>query len=86
VLYLLLLISPRSFGFGDVKLGGVLGAYLGWFGWLEVYYGIFAGFLLGSLIGVALLARGASMKTKLAFGPALIVGAEVVMAIRSALP
>lgn len=81
VLYLLMLISPRSFGFGDVKLGGVLGAYLGWFGWGYVYYGIFAGFLLGALLSIALLAtRRASLKSHIAFGPMLVVGSLVVLA------
>lgn len=81
VLYLLLFISPRSFGFGDVKLGAILGGYLGWFGWAHVYYGIFAGFLLGSVVAIVLLAtRRASLKTALAFGPMLIVGALVVLA------
>jgi leader peptidase (prepilin peptidase)/N-methyltransferase len=80
-LFLLAFIAPRSFGFGDVKLGGVLGAYLGWFGWMYVYYGIFAGFLLGSLVAVALLAsRRASLKSAMAFGPMLILGALVVLA------
>jgi leader peptidase (prepilin peptidase)/N-methyltransferase len=81
VLFLLVLASPRSFGMGDVRLGGLLGGYLGWFGWIEVYYGIFAGFLLGGLIAVGLLAsRRASMKTAVPFGPMLIVGPLVVMA------
>lgn len=81
VLFVLFYISPRSFGFGDVKVGGVLGGYLGWFGWLHVYYGIFAGFVLGSVVALAMLAtRRATMKTALAFGPMLVVGALVVMA------
>ena len=81
ILFLLAFISPRSFGFGDVKLGAVLGAYLGWAGWVEVYYGIFAGFLLGAVVAVALLAtRRASMKTALAFGPMLVLGALLVLA------
>jgi leader peptidase (prepilin peptidase)/N-methyltransferase len=80
VLFGIAFISPRSFGFGDVKLGGLLGGYLGWFGWLYVYYGIFAGFLLGAVVGVALLAtRRASMKTAMAFGPMLILGALLVL-------
>jgi len=80
-LFLLVLASPRSFGMGDVRLGGLLGGYLGWFGWIQVYYGIFAGFLLGALIAVVLLAsRRASMKTAVPFGPMLIVGPLVVMA------
>lgn len=81
VLYLLAFASPRSFGFGDVKLGGVLGGYLGWFGWSYVYYGIFAGFLLGMAVAVALLAtRRASRKTALAFGPMLVFGSLIVLA------
>ncbi|MFN2518462.1 MAG: A24 family peptidase [Jatrophihabitantaceae bacterium] len=84
VLFLLAFASPRSFGFGDVKLGAILGLYLGWFGWTYVYFGIFAGFLLGSLVSLALLAtRRASLKTALAFGPMLVVGALLVLALRS---
>lgn len=81
VLFLIAFAAPRSFGFGDVKLGAVLGAYLGWFGWMYVYYGIFAGFLLGTVVAAGLLAtRRASLKTAMAFGPMLIVGALVVAA------
>ena len=85
VLFLLAFAAPRSFGFGDVKLGAVLGGYLGWFGWRYVYYGIFAGFMLGMLVGLALLAtRRASLKTALAFGPMLIFGTLIVLAFRIA--
>jgi leader peptidase (prepilin peptidase) / N-methyltransferase len=81
VLYLLAFAAPRSFGFGDVKLGGVLGAYLGWAGWGYVYYGIFAGFLFGAVVAIGLLtSRRASLKTALAFGPMLVLGALVVLA------
>jgi leader peptidase (prepilin peptidase)/N-methyltransferase len=81
VLFALALASPRSFGLGDVRLGGVLGGYLGWFGWGYVYYGIFAGFLLGAVVSIAMIAtRRAGMKTAIAFGPMLIVGALLVLA------
>jgi leader peptidase (prepilin peptidase) / N-methyltransferase len=81
VLFGLAFAAPRSFGFGDVKLGAVLGAYLGWFGWSYVYYGVFAGFLLGLLVALALLAAGrASLKSAVAFGPMLIFGALIVLA------
>lgn len=82
-LFLLAFAAPRSFGFGDVKLGGVLGLYLGWFGWSYVYYGIFAGFVLGAVVAIVLLAtRRASLKTALAFGPMLILGSLLVLAFR----
>jgi leader peptidase (prepilin peptidase)/N-methyltransferase len=79
-LFVLALISPSSFGFGDVKLGAVLGAYLGWFGWVYVYWGIFAGFVLGSVVALALLAtRRATLKTALAFGPMLVLGSLLAL-------
>jgi leader peptidase (prepilin peptidase)/N-methyltransferase len=83
VLFAVAFAVPSSFGFGDVKLGGVLGGYLGWFGWLYVYYGIFAGFVLGMVVALALLAtRRASLKSAMAFGPMLILGALIVLAFR----
>jgi leader peptidase (prepilin peptidase) / N-methyltransferase len=80
-LFALAFAAPASFGFGDVKLGGVLGAYLGWFGWRYVGYGVFAGFLLGLVVAVVLLAgRRASLKSAVAFGPMLVFGSLAVLA------
>lgn len=68
-------------GLGDVKLGFTLGGYLGWFGWSHVYYGIFAGFVVGSLVAVGLIAaRKATRKSAMAFGPWLTLGALIVLA------
>ncbi|HEU5265738.1 MAG TPA: prepilin peptidase, partial [Jatrophihabitans sp.] len=76
------LAGSGAFGFGDVKLGGVLGGYLGWFGWAEVLWGIFAGFLIGALAALALVVAGrATLRTRIAFGPALVVGALLVLAL-----
>lgn len=81
VLFLLAFISPSGFGLGDVKLGAVVGLYLGWFGWRQVFYGVFAGFVLGSVVGIALLlARRGTRKTAIAFGPMLLAGPLVVLA------
>ena len=81
VLFVLHVAAPRGFGYGDVKLAGVLGGYLGWFGWGAVYYGIFAGFVLGAVLSVGLLAAGrVTMKTPVPFGPMLITGALLVVA------
>lgn len=74
--FLLALISPEGFGFGDVKLGGLLGLYLGWLGWDFVVLGVAAGFLIGTVIALALMAlRRASLRTPVPFGPALLAGA-----------
>jgi leader peptidase (prepilin peptidase)/N-methyltransferase len=72
--------SPRSMGFGDVKLAFVLGLALGWLGWGELVLGLFCGFLAGALVGVALIAlRRRGRKDHLPFGPFLAFGALVVM-------
>jgi leader peptidase (prepilin peptidase)/N-methyltransferase len=81
VLFALVLISPRGFGLGDVKIGGVLGGYLGWFGWKDVYYGIFAGFVLGAVVAIAMLVtRRGTLKTAIPFGPMLMLGPVLVLA------
>jgi leader peptidase (prepilin peptidase)/N-methyltransferase len=74
----LVLVHPAGMGFGDVKLAGVLGMYLGWVGWGALVVGGFAAFLLGGVYGIALLAsRRAGRKSKVPFGPWMILGAVV---------
>jgi leader peptidase (prepilin peptidase) / N-methyltransferase len=89
----LYLVSPRMLGFGDVRLGFVAGAVLGWIGWSTldpvlgplqlVFAALFAGSLVGTLWGGALLVvrrRNAAFP----FGPALALGA-VAMTLAPAL-
>jgi leader peptidase (prepilin peptidase)/N-methyltransferase len=76
--FLLVLIYPKGMGFGDVKLAGVLGFYLGWLGWGEVVSGAFLGFLFGGVVGAILMAvRRAGRKSKIPFGPYMLLGALV---------
>jgi leader peptidase (prepilin peptidase)/N-methyltransferase len=73
---LLALISPRGMGLGDVKLAPTLGLALGWLSWGAVAFGVFAGFLLGGLAGLAAIALlGLTRKSLLPFGPWLVTGA-----------
>jgi leader peptidase (prepilin peptidase)/N-methyltransferase len=74
------LVSPRGMGMGDVKLAFVLGLYLGWLGWGEVFLGLFLGFFLGAVIGVALVAaKVRSRKDHVPFGPFLAAGTLIAV-------
>ena len=76
--FALALISPRGMGMGDVKLAGVIGLVLGWFGWPALVVGALAAFLLGGMVGVALIvAQRASRNTGIPFGPWMLGGAWV---------
>lgn len=62
----------KGMGWGDVKLGFLLGLVLGW-PLITVAY--FLAFLTGALAGVILIIiRRKSLKTKIAFGPFLALG------------
>jgi len=76
VFLLLAVASPRSLGLGDVKLAGLLALHLGFLGWGELVLGLFAGFVVGAVVAVALLARRrAGWRSDVAFGPSLLAGA-----------
>ena len=80
VYFALCFAYPAGMGFGDVKLAGVLGLYTGWLGWGEWAVGLFLGFLLGALFGIALiLARRGGRKTAVPFGPFMLLGALVAV-------
>jgi leader peptidase (prepilin peptidase)/N-methyltransferase len=79
-LLVLALISPRGMGMGDVKLAFLLGLYLGFLGWGEVFLGLFLGFLFGALVGLVLIATGVrGRKDFLPFGPFLAAGTVVAV-------
>ena len=78
---LLALIHPGGLGWGDVKLSGVLGLYLGWLGPTAVAAGLFGAFVLAALAGLGLIAAGrATRKSQLPFGPFMLVSAIAVIA------
>jgi len=82
LLLLVHLISPRGMGFGDVRLSFILGLYLGWLGAGHVALGLFLGFLLGSVAGIALvIVRRRSRKEAIPFGPFLAAGAMAAVLV-----
>jgi leader peptidase (prepilin peptidase) / N-methyltransferase len=78
--FLLRFAYPPGMGFGDVKLAGVLGMYLGYLGWGHLFAGTFLAFLLGGLWSIALLAaRRGTLKSSIPFGPFMLAGAAAAM-------
>src|SRR5205823_3917085 len=75
-------ISPRGMAFGDVRLSALLGLFLGWLSLDHVFVGLFLGFLLGSIVSVALIAlKLRSRKDKIPFGPFLAAGTYLAILI-----
>jgi leader peptidase (prepilin peptidase)/N-methyltransferase len=75
-------VSPDGFGFGDVKLLGLLGLVLGWFGWGVLMTGVFLGLLTGASVSLALLATGrVGWRSAIPFGPPLLAGAVLVLTL-----
>lgn len=80
--FVLAVAKPGGMGFGDVKLAGVLGLHLGFASWSAVAVGTFSAFLLGGLVGVALIAlKRAGRRTAIPFGPFMLAGAGVGLAV-----
>lgn len=68
-------VHPAGMGYGDVRLAGVLGAYLGFVGWGALVTGGFLGFLVGGVIGVGVMAVGrGGLKTQVPYGPSMLAG------------
>ena len=76
------LINPSSLGGGDVKLAGLLGIYFGWVGWGAILIGTAAAFLIGGTQALIMLAlRRGDRRTRIAFGPAMLLGGWAAMGI-----
>ncbi len=65
----------RGLGFGDVKLVAPLSLLMGW---PSMIVGIFSAFVVGAIVGVALVVVGKKrMKQPIPFGPFLIIGTVI---------
>jgi leader peptidase (prepilin peptidase)/N-methyltransferase len=75
--FLLWFVYPRGLGYGDVRLAGVLGIALGYLGLGEVFVGMYAGLLLGGVIGALLSVVKIVDRKRYPFGPFMVAGAYV---------
>jgi leader peptidase (prepilin peptidase)/N-methyltransferase len=82
VLLVLHIVARGGFGFGDVRLGAVLGWYLGWQGLSTLVPAMLLSFGLSAVVGLALMVVGrAGRKTEVPFGPFLAAGALIVLLV-----
>jgi len=66
-----------AFGYGDVRLSGVVGLALGALGSAETLTGTYGGFVLGAVGGLVFSRLGWVDRKGFAFGPYMVVGAVV---------
>ncbi len=72
----------RGFGAGDVKLAPQLGLFTTYLGWGVLGRAVFATALIGGVVAVFLIFSGkAGRKTELPYGPPMILGAWVAIAM-----
>ena len=65
----------RAMGFGDVEIAAVMGW---WLGWPKIAVGLWVAFIIGAIVGSYQLSVGkARLKSEIAFGPFLIIGAWI---------
>jgi len=83
---LLWFVRPGGMGLGDVKLAGVLGLYLGWWGWDALAVGGFLAFLVGGLVSLPLLLSGrAGRRSAIPFGPSMLGAALAALVVAAPL-
>ena len=68
-------------GFGDVRLVGVIGLLLGWYGLKWVLFGAIVGNLLALVVAVGMCVHQRKLVLQFSFGPSLIAGAWLVVMI-----
>ncbi len=73
-------VSPKALGFGDVRLALLIGLGLGWLGAAYAFLGFLAGSVLGSVVGLSMMAAGrAGRRTAVPFGTFLGAGAALAV-------
>ena len=78
--------NPDGLGYGDVRLSGLLGLFLGWLGPRAMLAGTALGAVGAATLALAMLARRQGTKATLPFGPFLAAGAATVALLHPATP
>jgi leader peptidase (prepilin peptidase)/N-methyltransferase len=80
-LFLALWLITPGFGYGDVRLSGLLGLVLGWLGWSQLFLGLFAAMFLGGFGGALLTILRIVERGRNPFGPHMLAGAALAAAL-----
>ena len=80
------LANPPALGFGDVRLAGLNGLFLGWLGPLTALEGLVLGAGGASAAAVVMLALRKPARSSLPFGPFLAAGAALAVFFHSDAP
>ena len=76
-LFFVLISGGKGMGIGDVKLGFLMGLFLGW---SNIFAALFFAFLIGAIIGIGLiLAQKKTLKSEIPFGPFLVIGTFIAL-------
>lgn len=71
-------VSRGGLGDGDVRLAGLIGMVLGYWGWRSVAVGLTLGFMFGASGGLVAVALGkATLRSHIPFGPFLAAAAVI---------
>jgi leader peptidase (prepilin peptidase)/N-methyltransferase len=80
---LLAFVVPGGLGLGDATLGGLVALPLGYLGWGVPIVGFVAAYLVSGVVAlVGLTTRRLSLRSHIAFGPFIVVGALVALLVR----
>jgi leader peptidase (prepilin peptidase)/N-methyltransferase len=80
VMFVLHILTRAGIGMGDVKLAAGLGLYTGFIGVEALVAGFVLAFLFGGVQAIFLMMfRGAKRSTRIAFGPAMLVGCAAAL-------
>ncbi len=81
------IIPGGNLGFGDVQLAVLLGMLLGALGWPEVVWGAVLPWLVNAPVVLVLLLIGrVGRRSRVPFGPSMLAGAVLAVALGAALP
>jgi leader peptidase (prepilin peptidase) / N-methyltransferase len=76
-------VVPGGLGLGDATLGGLVALPLGYLGWGVPIVGFVVAYLVSGVVAAAGLAtRRLSLRSHIAFGPFIVVGAMVALLVR----